>query len=204
MHNSLKNKIKDLSIQRKFVLIGFGITFLSVFFPWYSDIDKYNGGDVFLGITGPLYLVGLIVLLTSAASFGIIILKLLDKPMIKLPVKEHYFFLFSSSLNIFMMIFSLSVFFHSKFGYSLLDKNVGIGMIFGFVGSGLIILGSFLEIKKKEHNILEESVIEPLIAYDPPLRDNRGIGSDKIIKKSVQESIDEFTSSLNHTNDIKK
>ena len=80
MPDSFKRRLKALDVTKKLVLVGSAIAVVSVFLPWYKDIDKFRTGDMFLGISGPLYLAGLIVLLTAGASLGIIMLKLLEKP----------------------------------------------------------------------------------------------------------------------------
>ncbi len=174
MSVSLKNRLKELSLSHKFVLIGSALAFISVFLPWYSDIDRFKTGDTFLGITGPLYLVGIMVLVASLASFGIILMRLLDKPAPKLPVSENYFHIFTSSVAAVMLVLALSVYFHPKFGVNLIDKAAGIGLYLSFIGSGLVMLGGFLANQKREvKRVLEiedEGEAEPLIKIEDDTR----------------------------------
>ncbi|MBI4231741.1 hypothetical protein HY605_00795, partial [Candidatus Peregrinibacteria bacterium] len=71
MPNSFKSRLKKLAISKKLILVGSGLMVVSAFLPWYSDLDRFKIGDTFLGITGPLYLVGFLVLLAGLASFGL-------------------------------------------------------------------------------------------------------------------------------------
>lgn len=116
-----------------------------------------------MGITGPLYLAGLIVLLLACATFGLILLKLLNKPAPKLPMEETHFFIAGSALSVLLLILAASVYFHTRFGLNLEDKNVGIGMYLGFIGSGLTILGGILAVRGKDIDFNVEGHIEPLI-----------------------------------------
>jgi hypothetical protein len=216
MPNSLKSRLRKLPITKKLILFGSFLALISVFMPWYKDIDKFNTGDMFLGITGPLYLAGIIVLLSSGISFGVISLRLFEKPLPKLPLKEDHLHIFTGSLSTFMLIMAISVYFHNKFGISLVDKTMGIGMMFGFVGAGLSILGAVLSNKKAEIDFETDGELKPLINLEDDYRhrqdlsrgrDYNSVDSEKV-KVAVSESIDEFTDNFNydssqHTKDIR-
>ncbi len=210
MPNSFKYRLKKLPLVSKFVLFGSMIAILGVFLPWYKDIDKFNTGDVFLGITGPLYLAGIIVLLSSIVSCGMIVLRLFEKPVPKLPLKEEQFYVFSSSLSLFMLVLTVSVFFHNKFGLNLINKSVGIGMMMTFVGCGLVLLGAIIAIKHQNVSFDVQGHLEPLIDLDSENRDrqNLGIRKDNLdaeslrVKSAVQESLEDFTKSTNDIKDI--
>ena len=116
MPNSFKTRLKKLPTVSKLVMVGSFISIVGVFLPWYSDIDKYGIGATFLGISGPLYLAGIIVLLSGFASFSLIVMRIFDKPIPKLPLKEEQFYVFSSSVSLTMLLLSVSVFFHNSFG----------------------------------------------------------------------------------------
>lgn len=166
MPNSFKTRLKQLAFNKKLVLIGSALVIIGVFLPWYQDIDRFRIGDTFLGITGPLYLAGFLVLLAGVASFGLIMLKLLEKPQPKLPLKEGHFYISVSALSVFLLIISASVYFHPKFGVNLTDKSVGIGMILDFIGSGIVLLGAILALKSEDIDFNIEGELKPLINID--------------------------------------
>lgn len=205
MPDSFKYRLKRLAVTKKFILFGSLLAIIGAFLPWYQDIDKFKTGDMFLGITGPLYLAGLIVLLAGIASFGIIMLKLLDKPVPKLPLKEEHFYVFNSALSLFMLVLTASVFFHNKFGINLIDKSMGIGMVLAFIGAGFVLVGAIMAVKKGEVDFESEGKLEPLIDIEaeqrstqdlePPVNEPRRESQPE--SQVVQESIDNFNDSEN-------
>ncbi|MBT4917171.1 hypothetical protein HN709_02380 [Candidatus Peregrinibacteria bacterium] len=210
MPNSFKHRLKKLALSKKFVFFGSILAILGTFLPWYKDFDKFNTGDMYIGLSGPLYLAGLIVLLAAAGSFSVVLTKLLQKPTPKLPLKEDYFHILNSGLSLFMLVMSLSVFFHPKFGVNVIDKTIGIGMMFAFIGSGLVLLGSVMAIKKQDVSFEDEGHLDPLIDLEKQERMQQDLNdgphavheeSDKV-KSAVQDSIEEFTESAYNTNDI--
>lgn len=209
MPNSFKYRLKKLPLVSKFVLFGSMLAIIGVFLPWYRDIDKFNTGDVFLGITGPLYLAGIIVLLSSIVSCGMIALRLFEKPIPKLPLKEEQFYVFSSSLSMLMLVLTVSVFFHNKFGVNLIDKSIGIGMMMTFIGCGLVLLGAIIAVKNRNVSFDVQGHLEPLIDFENRDRQNLGMKKGNLdeetlkVKSAVQESIDDFTKSTSDIKDIR-
>ena len=67
--------IRDLSFEEKLVMWGALFSFASAFLPWYRDIDRFGTGFQFLGITGPLYLVGLFFAALGLTIFGTLFIK---------------------------------------------------------------------------------------------------------------------------------
>lgn len=167
METSLKARFKKLPLSRKLVLIGSFAMVLSVFLPWYSDIDQFNSGETFLGITGPLYLAGFFVFIAAAMSFGITLLNMLERPEPRLPMKTSHFHVAVSGFSIFMLLLTSSVYFHPKFGINLTDKNAGIGMMMALAGSLMVAGGAVLKIKAgKNLSTFEENVdkhVAPLV-----------------------------------------
>lgn len=208
MPNSFKIRLKKLPLVSKLVLAGSFIAIVGVFLPWYQDIDKFGVGDMFLGISGPLYLAGIIVLLSGITSFAMIALRLFNKPVPRLPMKEEQFYVFSSSVSIAMLVLSISVFFHNKFGIGLVDKTIGIGAFMGFIGSGLVMLGAIMAMKNREVNFDVQGNLEPLIEVNDEHREpqtldtkNEDVREEAFkVQNAVQESIDDFTSGISEEN----
>lgn len=172
------------------MLIGSAISTLSVFLTWYKDLDKFNTGDSFLGITGPLYLAGLVFLVAAVASFGMVMARLMEKRQPQLPVRESTFHVITSSVGLFMLVMSLSVFFHSRFGINITEKQMGIGMILGFIGSGAVLIGGLLARRGSPIKLTADGHIEDRI--------QSGIGTREV-RDSVAESVGEYTLDKNAT-----
>lgn len=166
METSFKNKLKNLSLNNKVIMAGSFLMALSVFLPWYSDIDQFKTGDTYLGITGPVYLAGLLVLVAGGMSLGITIMHLLKKPIPTLPMKESHFHIATAGLSLLMTIMASSVYFHAKFGVNITSKSAGIGIIVAVVGVALTGFGSFIKEKKKSLDIEEDGFFEPVITVD--------------------------------------
>jgi hypothetical protein len=179
---SFKNNLKALPTREKLVFIGGFLAILGTFLPWYKDVDRFQTGDTFLGISGPLYLAGMLVLLCGIMSFGIILMKLLNKRIPKLPFPESYMHLGGAGFSVLMLILTYSVYFHPKFGINLTEKTVGTGMIMAIIGVGLVIFGGVLEIKKKEISFEEEGKLEKLINM------NDRVQSDIMPKEEVEKT----------------
>ncbi len=143
------------------------MVFLSAFLPWYSDVDRFRIGNTFLGITGPLYLAGLLIMIVGAISIGYIVLQLLKKPLPNIPLSESQTYVFGGSSVIFMVVLAASVYFHSKFGVNLADKSAGIGMFTAIIGGSILVMGGlFLKKTRPSDDFDEEGFIQPLIKID--------------------------------------
>jgi hypothetical protein len=209
MPNSLKYRLMKLPTVSKLVIVGSFISIVGVFLPWYSDIDKYGIGNTFLGISGPLYLAAIIVLLSGIASFSMIALRIFNSPLPKLPLEEKQFYAFTSAVSLTMLILSVSVFFHFGFGVSLTDKSLGVGVYLGLFGSGIVMLGAIMAIRNRNVNFEVAGSLEPLIEVNDEHRETKpldlrteDVGEEAMkVKSAVQDSIEEFTEGVD-TKDI--
>lgn len=163
---SFSRIIQNLQRAPSFMkFIGFGslILAISTVLPWYADLDAYNVGDLFLGVTGPASLVGIIILLISLASFSLFLLHLIERSKPKLPVKEPVFHLFVGIASLFLLLIVNSIYFHPKFGVNITLKDSKFGMLLAILGAIFMIAGGYLQYKKE---IKTEDLIgklEPLV-----------------------------------------
>ena len=124
----LKTSLSRLDVTRKWILISSVILALSAILPWYEDLDAFGAGDLYLGITGPLFLVGLMVLASAVFIGSWILLPLRGKRLPDIPVKEGALYTFLGIQNLLLLLVANSVFFHPKFGktfaeLSMAEKN---------------------------------------------------------------------------------
>lgn len=159
----LLQMFNDLPFEGKLVFLGGFLLLASVFMPWYEDLDTFHMGDMFLGVTGPLYLVGFILLFIS----GLTLFALLsEKKIEKLPIEKHHLNLLVGISSLFLLVLTASVYFHTKFGVNITMKEMRFGMIIAFVSAGLITIGGFLQTKKKNVSFEElDGKIDPLISF---------------------------------------
>jgi hypothetical protein len=196
--NSLKIRLKNLNIKKKIILIGSLLAIVSVVLPWYQDLDRFKTGDVFLGVTGPTYLAGVIILLSSILCATLIGLELAEKPKPKLPIKENTVYVMAASLSIFLLIIVNSVYFHPKFGINLVEKTMGFGMYVAIIGIALEMIGGIMVLRKSEVSFDTEGKIEPLIEMN---RDREQGGVASFPGAQQKDPIQDFLN-RQETNDI--
>ncbi|MBU1151605.1 hypothetical protein KJ632_02130 [Patescibacteria group bacterium] len=192
------SRLKALPLKEKAVFMGSFLLMIATVLPWYNDLDRFNYGDSFLGITGPLYLAGLLVFASAAASFGILLMKTLGRDLPKLPLKESQVHIAGGALSLLMLILTNSVYFHPKFGVNLTEKTMGLGMYIAFAGVGMIILGSFMVVKRNISvgigELEDEGKIEPLI--DMNERTPAGIDDSDVDIDAMIDNIQKTTNDI--------
>lgn len=134
--NKIFEKFKSLPIADKITISVSLLGIICIFLPWYQDTDSYNFGNLFYGLTGPMYLAGIFVLAAFAAN-------------ILLVVNRHTVNLFASKLPTFgshllvnaVILYNLaltySVYFHNSFGVDIDLKQPREGL-YGTLVCGLI------------------------------------------------------------------
>lgn len=179
--NKLVEQILALPLYLKLIGGGAFVTIVSVFLPWYRDLDSFNTGDQFSGLSGPLYLLGFLVLLLAISSFSLSLMKAMSRPLPRLPIEESHAHIFSGASSLFFLLIVNSVYFHSKFGVNITTKEVRFGMIFAFIGCFIVLMGGILQNKKRGVSFDVQGKIDPLIEIRSSDR------SQKSISENVQE-----------------
>lgn len=167
----LNTAISRLDVNRKWLLFSVVLVAISVVLPWYEDVDAFGAGDLYLGITGPLFLVGLMVLAGALLVGYWILAPAMGKRVPSLPVKEGALFAFLGIQDLLLLLVANSVFFHPKFGVNITLKNTKFGMILAVIGSVLLAYSGYkLYRREAQHNreIGPEGRLEPLIRMPKP------------------------------------
>lgn len=142
---SIKEKLLKLPLPQKLVGIGAALALIGSVLPWYSDIDTFNHGVQFLGVTGPLYLVGFIIIGVSLFSLILTGFYIFDKNLPDLPMKESLVYVLSGATGLFLLLIANSVYFHNDFGTNITSKEYGIGMLIVFIGVIGVTLGGIMQ-----------------------------------------------------------
>lgn len=132
-------------MAHKVIGIGSVVVIISSFLTWYKDIDAFDRGGAYLGITGPLYLIGYVIICLSIFSLALIVFHLLEKKIPSLPIKESMVYIFSGATSLFLLLIANSIYFHPQFGLNITSKEYGIGMMLAFMGSVTITIGGVLQ-----------------------------------------------------------
>lgn len=185
---------KELPLHSKLLAIGSLILALSVFLPWYSDLDSFKTGFTYLGITGPLYLAGFTVLGLALANLVFLSFSVFGFKPKSLKVKNNTVFLFSGLASLYMLLVVNSVYFHNQFGVNITLKESQFGIFVAFLGMVLTVTGGYLATRDKGAAVKafeEETRGETLVEMpDDQMRMPRNIEQfkDTHVKKSTTEA----------------
>jgi len=162
--------ITELPFERKLLGAGALLLAISVFLPWYQDLDSFKTGDVFLGLTGPTYFAGMTILALAIADMALLFIEATGK-IIPLPsIKPSTFYLASGLIVFYLLLLVNSVFFHNKFGVNITSKDSQFGMFMAFIAASLITIGGYLATREKSSLLKEfqEKAQESLIKIPDP------------------------------------
>ena len=151
----LSQIFNDLTFDKKMLGIGSVLMIVSLFLPWYQDLDSFKTGDMFLGVTGPLYLVGLTLLALSVFNLVLMLMDFTGQKINFLPVKSSQVYIFTGIFAFYALIIINSVYFHTKFGVNITLKQSQFGMFTAFIAASFITIGGYLALRDKE-TILKE------------------------------------------------
>jgi len=147
--------VKDMSFEERLLCVGSALLALSIFLPWYQDIDSFKTGDMFLGINGPMYLSGFTLLVIAGLNLAMLLSEGLD---LKLPFsfkKSSNYFLASGIVSFYLLLLTSTVYFHPKFGINITVKESQFGMFLAFIAAAFITFGGYLATREKTARIKE-------------------------------------------------
>jgi hypothetical protein len=147
--------LKGLSFEKKLLGAGSVLLALSVFLPWYQDVDSFKYGYTFLGVTGPLYLAGFTLLALAIANIALIVSDELGKKIPFFNIRKSSFFMASGIFTFYLLLVINSVYFHNKFGVNITFKESQFGMFLAFISASLITIGGYLSGREKS-TVLKE------------------------------------------------
>lgn len=177
--------IAELPFEKKLVGIGSILMVVSLFFPWYQDVDSFRTGDTFTGLTGPLYLIGFTFLVASSLSLMVMVMDYLDKKVPLFKVKASKLHMYSGIFAFYLLFVVGSVYFHPAFGVNITLKQSGFGMFMAYAAAALITSGGYLEgrgkaavkqfeketreqpVQQVQKPVMETKVVHPLIERKP-------------------------------------
>lgn len=180
MLQRIKAAFSGASPEQKLLLIANLTLMLSVFFPWYSDLDTRNIASRFNGVNGPLYVVGLFLFVTAALSFifDFIVLLGYGGEHEKMPQWQ----VAAGTQSVFLIVLAYSVYAHDKFGLGYLSsKSFHFGFYLALIGGLTVVAASGLKLYRKnkvtvithrEENVLtndETESVEEVAAEIEPL-----------------------------------
>lgn len=196
--------VKELSFEKKFILFGSVLLVLSAFMPWFEDMDAFRRGVTYLGVSGPIYLAGYMVLAVGVLNIVKLVVEFRGGKIPFLNMGMSDFGLYSSAGAFFILLFANSVFFHPDFGINIPLKQTQFGMFTAFAGVTLVTFGAFLARRKAvgaKNRVVGGAVIseEEADFADSDVADAEG-GADGLVHElgkvslaSLEETVNEAT-----------
>ena len=137
--------IAELPFERKIVGVGSILMLVSLFFPWYQDLDSFRTGDTFTGLTGPMYFAGFTFLVIAGLSITALVMDHFDRKLPLLKIKTARLHLVGGVVSFYLLLLIGSVYFHPAFGVNITLKQSGFGMFIAYAAAALLTLGGYLE-----------------------------------------------------------
>lgn len=157
-----------LPFAKKTILISSALLMISPVLPWYDNRNSVGVGESFIGLKGPLFLVGVFCLSFGAISFFNLFLPLLGKNFFKLRRKAGAVSAILGMQCLFLLIIANSVFFHPSFGLTGASKGTRFGMIAAFFATALMLIGGWLAHRKEKNG--EEDEMEEVMTHATPVQ----------------------------------
>lgn len=178
---SLVNRVQQgflrLTIARKGLFLSSALLMLSPLLPWYDNRNSFGLGDSFIGLKGPLFLVGTLVMVAGAISFFNLFLPLTGKAFFKSRKKSGLVGLVAASVSLLLILVANSVFFHPDFGSTANQKATRFGMMLAFASSGVMLLTGYWAHRKEKTeepediaDLFEPMEAEPQVAASVPVQ----------------------------------
>ncbi len=135
---------------KKAILLASGVLMLSVVLPWYDNRNSFGVGETYLGIQGPLFLVGVLVLAFGAVSFFNMFFPLMGRNFFRLKRKGGATAMVLGLQSLFLLVVANSVFFHPSFGTNVSHKGTRFGMVTAFVAIAVMVIAGWMTHRKEK------------------------------------------------------
>ncbi len=141
--------INALSFEKKLLSAGAALMIISLFLPWYQDIDTFRIGETFSGLNGPLYLIGYTLLALSGISIALIVSDYLNKKIPYFKFKPSTFHLGNGIASFYLLFVVNSAYFDHSFGVNIALKQSQFGMFMAFVSAALVTIGGYYSTRER-------------------------------------------------------
>lgn len=196
--------IKDLSFEKKLIAAGALLLAVSLFLPWYQDLDTFRTGDTFTGITGPMYLAGLTFLIISSSTLLLLVAQQVGIRFPTAYLRSPKIYLHYGIFSFYLLLLINSIYFHRNFGVNITLKQSGFGMFIAFIAAASLTIGGYLNTRERKEIMksFEEEIQEPMLApsmQQKPKENLRTITADQ-----AKTSGSAVRGSMVHGADLKK
>ncbi len=173
----LKQGFLRLPPMKKIILVSSATLMVSTVLPWYDQRNNFGVGDTFIGVQGPLFAVGLIVLGCGALAFFNMFLPLMGRNFFDLKRKSGSLALSLGTQSLLLMVVANSIFFHPDFAATINNKGTRFGMVVAFASIGAMMISGWWTRRKEKaggeteerENEMEDTMAEPVMDEEVPV-----------------------------------
>lgn len=172
----VKQGFLRLPFARKTILISSAILAISPLLPWYDNRNSFGIGETYLGVQGPLFLIGFLIMGFGLINFSNLFLPLLGKNFFQLRRKTGATSLILGGQGLLLLLVANSIFFHPSFGDAV-SKRSGTGMFVAFMALGVMLVTGYLSRRKDSEEepepiemVNEIPEVAPVQSYTAPVQ----------------------------------
>lgn len=189
MLSTISEKFNNLPAKFRAIIVGSTLSSIAVFLPWYSDVDAFNTGVTYLGITGPTSFIGISLLLLNVMTLSLIFFSVRFKRETSLPISRIFLEKSHGVMYLYAIALALSIYFHKDFGINVEYKTAGWGIYVGGLGA---LLSTYAGISLQDVGLAHEA---PTFVEDVVAEDN----TDKVKVWNEQQEIAHNIEKRQHT-----
>lgn len=168
---ALSDRIKQgflrLPGPEKAILLASFTLAISPVLPWYDDSNAFGDGTQFLGIQGPLYLIGWIVLGLGALSFLGSFIPLTGAKFFDMNRRRGASAILVAAQALLLAVLANSIFYHPEYGVNVNHKATSFGILVCFASVGVLLMAGYLSYRDTKRGLVEEIDDYEEEAYEP-------------------------------------
>lgn len=146
----IQDIFQKLSFERKILVTGAFLMVISLFFPWYQDVDTFQFGNTYTGLNTPLYLIGLSFLGLSILTVALIASEQIRGKNSTLKIPHGKIYLFTGLFSFYQLFLATTIYFDKNFGVNIALKQSQFGMFSAYIAAALLTIGGYIALSSKK------------------------------------------------------
>lgn len=146
----LHKNFRNLSFEKKAIVLSHFFTLVFCFFPWFSATPIYGEDFFYNAFKGPSFLIGFFIFIISFVIVMLFVDRLLEKKKVKLPFSESLLYGVAGIEQIVLLILAWSVLASTGIEYEGGAIRFGIFLTFIAQISGLVATFLFFQVESQK------------------------------------------------------
>ncbi len=155
--------------MKKVILTSSAALMVSTVMPWYDLRNSFGVGDTYLGIQGPLFVIGFLVLGCAVVSFFNMFFPLMGRQFFNLRKRGGSTAMLLGGQALLLLLVANSIFYHPDFGASVSSKATRFGMVIAFASIGMMIIAGWIARRKESEEGEAQTAAEDILEETTPV-----------------------------------